>query len=103
MAKLRKLLEDVHLEAEETSHMLRKKHQEAITDLQDQLEILAKGKAKYVFLLPFSCAFSVNQWNSATTSYDVTKPKLRFDGSQERKSCENMSGEIGIPSDLWLA
>lgn len=46
LAKLRKLLEDVHLEAEETSHMLRKKHQEAITDLQDQLEILAKGKAK---------------------------------------------------------
>jgi hypothetical protein len=61
LAKLRKLLEDVHLEAEETSHMLRKKHQEAITDLQDQLEILAKGKAKYVFLLPFSSAFSVNQ------------------------------------------
>ncbi len=46
LAKLRKLLEDVHLESEETAHMLRKKHQEAITDLQDQLEILAKAKAK---------------------------------------------------------
>jgi len=46
LAKLRKLLEDVHLESEETAHMLRKKHQEAVTDLQDQLEILAKAKVK---------------------------------------------------------
>jgi hypothetical protein len=28
------------------------------------------------------------------------KQKLRFGGSQERKSCENMSGKIGIPSDV---
>ncbi|XP_057366478.1 paramyosin, long form-like [Daphnia carinata] len=46
LAKLRKLLEDVHLESEETAHMLRKKHQEAIVDLQDQLELLAKAKSK---------------------------------------------------------
>jgi len=46
LAKLRKLLEDVHMESEETAHMLRKKHQEAVVDLQDQLEILAKAKAK---------------------------------------------------------
>jgi len=46
LAKLRKLLEDVHLESEETAHMLRKKHQEAVVDLQDQLELLAKAKSK---------------------------------------------------------
>ena len=46
LAKLRKLLEDVHLESEETAHMLRKKHQEAVVDFQDQLELLAKAKAK---------------------------------------------------------
>jgi len=46
LAKLRKLLEDVHLESEETAHMLRKKHQEAVVDFQDQLEMMAKGKAK---------------------------------------------------------
>merc|ERR1712127_429795 len=46
LAKLRKLLEDVHMESEETAHMLRKKHQEAVVDLQDQLELLAKAKAK---------------------------------------------------------
>jgi hypothetical protein len=46
LAKLRKLLEDVHLESEETAHMLRKKHQEAVVDFQDQLEMMAKAKAK---------------------------------------------------------
>ena len=46
LAKLRKLLEDVHLESEETAHMLRKKHQEAVVDLQDQLELMAKSKVK---------------------------------------------------------
>ena len=46
LAKLRKLLEDVHLESEETAHMLRKKQQEAVVDLQDQLEMLAKAKSK---------------------------------------------------------
>lgn len=46
LAKLRRLLEDVHLESEETAAILRKKHQEAILDYQDQLDQLAKAKAK---------------------------------------------------------
>jgi len=46
LAKLRKLLEDVHLEAEQTQHMLKKKHQEAIVDFQDQIDILTKSKSK---------------------------------------------------------
>jgi len=46
LSKLRKLLEDVHLEAEQTQHMLKKKHQEAIVDFQDQIDILTKSKSK---------------------------------------------------------
>lgn len=46
LAKLRKLLEDVHLESEETAHHLRKKHQESICDFQEQVEQLNKHKAK---------------------------------------------------------
>ncbi|KAB1724767.1 hypothetical protein FNE60_30130, partial [Klebsiella pneumoniae] len=46
LAKLRKLLEEVHLESEETAHLLKKKHQEALADLQDQLELITKAKIK---------------------------------------------------------
>jgi len=46
LAKLRKLLEDVHLEAEQTQHMLKKKHQEAVVDFQDQIDIITKSKTK---------------------------------------------------------
>ena len=44
LAKLRKLLEDVHLESEETCHHLRQKHQAAITEFQDQCDQLQKAK-----------------------------------------------------------
>lgn len=46
LAKLRRLLEDVHLESEETAMILRKKHQESIADYQDQLDQVARSKAK---------------------------------------------------------
>uniref|UniRef100_A0A4D5RAD0 Paramyosin n=1 Tax=Scolopendra viridis TaxID=118503 RepID=A0A4D5RAD0_SCOVI len=46
LAKLRKLLEDVHLESEENAHMLRKKHQEIIAEFQDQLDQSQKQKVK---------------------------------------------------------
>ncbi|XP_050526366.1 paramyosin, long form isoform X1 [Daktulosphaira vitifoliae] len=44
--KLRKLLEDVNIESEETAHLLRKKHQEVVADFQEQLDQLAKSKAR---------------------------------------------------------
>lgn len=47
LTKLRKLLEDVHIESEETAHLLRKKHQEVVADFQEQLDQLAKAKARY--------------------------------------------------------
>ncbi|GAB6030577.1 hypothetical protein CHUAL_007439 [Chamberlinius hualienensis] len=46
LSKLRKLLEDVHLESEETAHILRKKHQEIITEFQDQVDQAQKQKAR---------------------------------------------------------
>lgn len=47
LTKLRKLLEDVHLESEETAHLLKKKHQEIVVDFQDQIDQLTKGKARW--------------------------------------------------------
>lgn len=44
---MRKLLEDVHLESEETAALLRKKHQEVVNDFQEQLDQVAKAKARY--------------------------------------------------------
>lgn len=46
LSKLRKLLEDVHLESEQTTHVLKKKHQEAVIDFQDQIDILTKSRTK---------------------------------------------------------
>lgn len=44
LSKLRKLLEDVHLESEETAHLLKKKHQEIVVDFNEQIESLSKAK-----------------------------------------------------------
>nr|CAD7397695.1 unnamed protein product [Timema poppensis] len=44
--KLRKLLEDVHFESEETANLLRKKHQEIVVDFQDQIDQLSKAKGR---------------------------------------------------------
>lgn len=46
LLKMRKLLDEVHLESEETSHLLKKKHQEIITDFQEQIEILSKARQR---------------------------------------------------------
>lgn len=46
LGKLRKLLEDVHLESEETAHLLKKKHQEIVVDFNEQIEQLSKAKAR---------------------------------------------------------
>ncbi|KAF4531500.1 hypothetical protein B566_EDAN004096, partial [Ephemera danica] len=42
--KLRKLLEDVHLESEETAQLLKRKHQEIVIDFQEQIDSLTKAK-----------------------------------------------------------
>ena len=46
--KLRKLLEDVHLESEDNLHIMKKKHQETIQDYMDQLDAMSKTKGRSV-------------------------------------------------------
>lgn len=46
LMKLRKLLDEVHLESEESSHLLKKKHQEIVNDFQEQIDILSKAKSR---------------------------------------------------------
>lgn len=46
LLKLRKLLEDVHLESEETAAILKRKHQEIVVDFQEQIDSLAKAKSR---------------------------------------------------------
>ncbi|KFB50317.1 AGAP004877-PA-like protein [Anopheles sinensis] len=46
LAKLRKLLEDVHLESEETAHILKRKHQEIVNDFNEQIESLTKSRQR---------------------------------------------------------
>jgi len=46
MAKLRKLLEEVHTESETTIHQLRTKHQTAMMELQEQIERISREREK---------------------------------------------------------
>lgn len=46
LLKLRKILEDVHIESEETAAMLKRKHQEIVVDFQEQLDVVAKAKSR---------------------------------------------------------
>merc|ERR1712106_1241374 len=48
MAKLRKLLEDVHNESEQQIHTLRTKHQTSMMELQEQIERNSREKEKAV-------------------------------------------------------
>jgi len=48
MAKLRKLLEDVHTESEQQIHTLRTKHQTSMMELQEQIERVSRDKEKVV-------------------------------------------------------
>merc|ERR1711931_610202 len=46
MAKLRKLLEEVHTESEQQIHTLRTKHQTSMMELQEQIERISREKEK---------------------------------------------------------
>merc|ERR1712226_512390 len=48
MAKLRKLLEEVHTESEQQIHTLRTKHQTSMMELQEQIERMSRVKEKGV-------------------------------------------------------
>jgi chromosome segregation ATPase len=44
MAKLRKLLEDVHMESEQSIYMLKKKHQESMMEMQEHINSVTRSK-----------------------------------------------------------
>lgn len=44
MAKLRKLLEEVHTQSEQTIHQLKKRHQESMMELQEQINSITRSK-----------------------------------------------------------
>lgn len=46
LLKLRKILEEVHIESEETATLLKRKHQEIIVDFQEQIDQLTKAKSR---------------------------------------------------------
>lgn len=46
LAKLRKLVDEVHLESEEHTHILKKKHTEVMADFQEQIDMLTKAKSR---------------------------------------------------------
>eukprot|EP00095_Tigriopus_kingsejongensis_P008176 snap_masked-scaffold405_size181423-processed-gene-0.12 protein:Tk08176 transcript:snap_masked-scaffold405_size181423-processed-gene-0.12-mRNA-1 annotation:"paramyosin " len=44
MAKLRKLLEEVHMHSEQSIHMVKTKHQQSMMELQEQINLIARSK-----------------------------------------------------------
>ncbi|KAG5313925.1 MYSP protein, partial [Acromyrmex insinuator] len=71
LAKLRKLLEDVHLESEETAHLLRKKHQEVVVDFQDQIDQLSKARARLdADIFKYNLKFCILLFPTHSTLYE---------------------------------
>ncbi|CAH2104039.1 unnamed protein product [Euphydryas editha] len=89
--KLRKLLEDVHLESEETAHLLKKKHQEIVVDFQDQIDKLTHSKSR---VEKEKSKFQAEVYELLAQVENVTKEKISIS-----KTCEKL--EITI-SELHI-
>lgn len=61
LTKLRKLLEDVHLESEETAHLLKKKHTEIVADFQEQLDGVTKAKSRWALSVSVSICMRIER------------------------------------------
>ncbi|XP_014680107.1 PREDICTED: paramyosin-like [Priapulus caudatus] len=46
LSKLRKLLDDIHVENEESTVGMRRKHSDTVAELNEQIEMLSKSKNK---------------------------------------------------------
>merc|ERR1711988_1275569 len=82
MAKLRKLLEEVHTESEQQIHTLRTKHQTAMMELQDQIESLQSEKVSIKKVVE-KLEITVNEYNIKIgdlnrTVADMTSAKQRL-------------------------
>ncbi|KOB66166.1 Paramyosin, short form [Operophtera brumata] len=81
LTKLRKLLEDVHLESEETAHLLKRKHQEIVVDFQEQIDQLTKSKARSE---KEKSKFQAEVYELLAQVENVTKEKITFCKTVER-------------------
>ncbi|CAH1647484.1 unnamed protein product [Spodoptera littoralis] len=91
LTKLRKLLEDVHLESEETAHLLKRKHQEIVVDFQEQIDQLTKSRARAE---KEKSKFQAEVYELLAQVENVTKEKITIS-----KTCERL--EISI-SELHI-
>lgn len=91
LTKLRKLLEDVHLESEETAHLLKRKHQEIVVDFQEQIDQLTKSRARAE---KEKSKFQAEVYELLAQVENVTKEKVTI-----FKTCERL--EINI-SELHI-
>ncbi|CAH0577914.1 unnamed protein product [Chrysodeixis includens] len=91
LTKLRKLLEDVHLESEETAHLLKRKHQEIVVDFQEQIDQLTKSRARSE---KEKSKFQAEVYELLAQVENVTKEKITIS-----KTCEKL--EINI-SELHI-
>lgn len=91
LTKLRKLLEDVHLESEETAHLLKRKHQEIVVDFQEQIDQLTKSRARSE---KEKSKFQAEVYELLAQVENVTKEKITIS-----KTCERL--EINI-SELHI-
>merc|ERR1719238_2659128 len=119
MAKLRKLLEEVHTESEQQIHTLRTKHQTSMMELQEQIERLSRDKEKAVMKTEISELYAqieilqsekvsikkvvekleitVNEYhvkieglNKSTQDLNAQKLKLQFEAQEANKKLNDM-------------
>ncbi|PZC78511.1 paramyosin, long form isoform X1 [Helicoverpa armigera] len=86
LTKLRKLLEDVHLESEETAHLLKRKHQEIVVDFQEQIDQLTKSRARAE---KEKSKFQAEVYELLAQVENVTKEKITIS-----KTCERLEVNI---------
>merc|ERR1711970_548893 len=79
MAKLRKLLEDVHNESEQQIHTLRTKHQTSMMELQEKLEITVN-----------EYHIKIEDLNRSVADMTSSKQKLQMEAQESNKKLNEM-------------
>lgn len=91
LMKLRKLLDDIHLESEESAHLLKKKHQEIVNDFQEQVDILTKTKSRWVL---FRSLFVIQS--------EVWLSKCKFDNKQKNVRWNGNNLKASNSGKVWI-
>ena len=89
MAKLRKMLEDVHMESEQSIHMLKKTHQQAMMELQEQISAISRW-AYILCSIQLSCGivFMTFAWLSGKIDTAKLKTNMRVRKSKANSRCK---------------